>query len=220
MTAGRALLALAVVLAAPPALAKPNKPAAGFEPALPAAPAPSRSDGGIFDPDGGYAPLVGGSRAARVGDPLTILLLEATTATKSIDGSTGRNGGASLTPPTAGLLGFLNPDALKASSQSSFKGQGDASQTSRLTGAVAVTIAEVRPNGTAVVRGEKRMLFSQGREWIQFAGIVRLSDIDADNRIASTRVADAHIEYTGKGALQRSSRPGWLSRLFGAISPF
>jgi hypothetical protein len=50
------------------------------------------------------------------------------------------------------------------------------------TGTIAVTLAEVRPNGTAVVRGEKRMLLSQGQEWIQFSGIVRLADIDQDNK--------------------------------------
>jgi flagellar L-ring protein precursor FlgH len=64
------------------------------------------------------------------------------------------------------------------------------------------------------------MLLSQGREWIQFSGIVRLIDIDLDNRIASTRVADVHLEYSGKGALQRASRQGWLGQFFNMISPF
>ena len=83
-----------------------------------------------------------------------------------------------------------------------------------------MTIAEVRANGTALLRGEKRLLLSQGQEWIQFAGIVRLADIDADNRIASSRVADARIEYAGDGAVSRASRQGWLSKFFSAISPF
>ena len=81
----------------------------------------------------------------------------------------------------------------------------------RCPATLSVTIAEVRANGTALVRGEKRMMLSQGHEWIQFSGIVRLADIDQNNRIASTRVADARIEYAGKGALQRASRQGWLS---------
>ena len=83
-----------------------------------------------------------------------------------------------------------------------------------------MTIAEVRANGTALLRGEKRMLLSQGHEWVQFTGIARLADIDADNRIVSTRVADARLEYSGNGAVQRAGREGWLSRFFNMISPF
>ncbi|MCZ8326079.1 MAG: flagellar basal body L-ring protein FlgH [Sphingomonadaceae bacterium] len=212
--------ALCALAFASPALAKP-KPAPGFEAALPAPPpAAKAADGAIFNVSSGYAALTQGHRARAVGDPVTILLVESTTTAKSAGSKTQRGGGASITPPTAGPLSFLNPDALKASSQSSFKGDGTASQTSTLSGELAVTIAEVRPNGTALVRGEKRMLLSQGHEWIQFSGIVRLADLDAESRIVSSRVADARIEYAGNGAIQRASREGWLSKFFNFISPF
>jgi flagellar L-ring protein precursor FlgH len=209
----------ATALAASPALAR-KKPQPGFEPTLPApAPAPHRADGAIFNAAYGYAPLYSGTRAHAVGDTVTILLVESTTAAKTVGSKSSKSGGISLTPPKAGLLS-LNPDALKASNDSSFNGQGNASQTSSLSGALSVTIAEVRPNGTALVRGEKRMLVSQGDEWIQISGIIRLADIDQDNTITSARVADAHIEYSGKGALQRASKQGWLGRFFNMISPF
>ena len=212
-----ALIALAI---ATPSLAKPAPPA-GFEPALPAAQVAVRiADGSIFNAAAGYAPLTDGLRARVVGDPLTIMLVESTTTTKSAGSKTQRSGSFGITPPTTGPLSFLNPNALKAGGQSSFNGQGNAAQTSSLDGEVTVTIAEVRPNGTALVRGEKRLLLSQGQEWIQFAGIVRLADIDGDNRIASSRVADARIEYAGNGAVQRASREGWLSKFFNMISPF
>ena len=42
---------------------------------------------------------------------------------------------------------------------------------------------------------------SQGEEWVQVSGIIRLADIDQDNRISSIRVADARISYSGKGAV-------------------
>ena len=198
------------------------KPRPGFEPTLPAPPppAPRVADGSIFNVSTGYAPLHEGHRARAVGDPVTILLVETTTTSKSAGSKTQRGGGASITPPTAGPLSFLNPDALKASSQSSFNGQGNATQTSTLAGELSVTIAEVRPNGTALLRGEKRLLLSQGQEWIQFAGIVRLTDIDVDNRVASSRVADARIEYAGNGSIARAGREGWLSKFFNIISPF
>jgi flagellar L-ring protein precursor FlgH len=215
-----ALTALAVVATASPALAR-KRPKPGFEATLPqAAPLPPPpANGSIFNASAGYAPLHFGLRARAVGDPLTILLLESTTAAKTVGSASQKSGGISLTPPMAGPFS-LNPDALKASNDSTFKGQGNASQTSSLASTLSVTIAEVRPNGTALVRGEKRMLLSQGDEWIQFSGIVRLVDIDLDNRIPSSKVADARIEYSGKGALQRASRQGWLGRFFNMISPF
>ena len=208
----------AAALSALPAAAKP-KPSPGFEATLPiAAPVQPAGDGSIFNV-ATYAPLHMGLRASRVGDPVTILLVESTTASKTVASKSNKSGGASITPPAAGPLS-VNPDALKASSNSTFNGQGNAAQTSSLASTLSVTIAEVRPNGTALVRGEKRMLLSQGDEWIQFSGIVRLIDIDLENRIPSSRVADARIEYSGKGALQRASKQGWLGQFFNMISPF
>ena len=63
-------------------------------------------------------------------------------------------------------------------------------------------------------------MLSQGEEWVQFSGIVRLSDIDEDNRIVSSRVADARVVYSGDGSIQKASREGWLLRFFNAITPF
>jgi flagellar L-ring protein precursor FlgH len=213
-----AAIALAVAY---PALAHARvKPSDGFAPAMPQA-APARpADGSIFNASNGYAALVEGRRAHAVGDPLTIVLVESLTTSKSAAGKKQKNGSFSFTPPSAGPLSFINPNALNPSGSASFNGQGNASQTSTLGGQVSVTIAEVRPNGTALVKGEKRLLLSQGQEWVQFSGIVRLGDIDADNSIVSTRVADARIEYAGNGTITSASREGWLGRFFNAINPF
>ncbi|MCA0891213.1 MAG: flagellar basal body L-ring protein FlgH [Pseudomonadota bacterium] len=192
----------------------------GFAAALPPAPqaAPARhQDGAIYQASHGYAPLYYGNRAARVGDIVTIVLVERTQTSKSTSGSTKRDGDIGLSLPQ--FIGIDDAD-LNASGGSSFKGSGDASQASSIRADLTVTIAEVRPNGTALVRGEKVMQLSQGEEWVQLSGIIRLSDIDQDNRIPSIRVADARISYSGAGSVQRASREGWLSRFFGAISPF
>ncbi len=217
---GVGVIAMVTFAIVSPALAK-SKPPAGFEASLPATPPPPRvADGSIFNAGAGYAALHEGMRARVVGDPLTITLIETTTTSKSAGSKTQRAGSGGITPPSGWPFGFLNPESLKASSQSSFKGDGNATQSNSFVGELSVTIAEVRANGTALVRGEKRMLLSQGQEWIQFAGIVRLADIDPDNRILSSRVADARIEYAGNGAIQRASREGWLSKFFNMISPF
>jgi flagellar L-ring protein precursor FlgH len=181
---------------------------------------PAASAGAIFQAGSGYAGLVTGNRARALGDMVTIILTEATATTKSTQGRTSREGSFGITPPASGPLDFLNPNALKAAAEGSFTGAGNAAQQSRLNGAVAVTIAAIYPNGTAEVVGEKQMTFSQGDEWVQFAGRIRLVDIDSDNRLASSQVANARMIYSGKGAVQQASRPGWLSRFFNQISPF
>ncbi|KUR72731.1 flagellar biosynthesis protein FlgH [Novosphingobium fuchskuhlense] len=213
-------IVLAATLPASEVHGRPARPAEGFAPVLPQAPAQRPADGAIFNVAAGYTGLAEGRRAHAVGDPLTIILTEQLNASKSAAGKTQKTGAFNVVPPTAGPLSFLDPNALKASGGSSFNGQGNASQTSTLGGEVSVTIAEVRPNGTALVVGEKRLLLSQGQEWVQLSGIVRLGDIDADNRVRSTQVADARVTYTGNGAVGRASREGWLSKFFGAISPF
>ena len=195
---------------------------AGFAAALPPGPppaytAPSNTDGAIYSASQGYAPLYIGNRASQVGDLVTIVLVERTVTSKATSSKTSRDGSAGLTLPD--FVGIDQGD-LTASAGAQFNGQGNASQTSTLRGDLTVTIADVRPNGTAFVRGEKVMQLSQGEEWVQVSGIIRLADIDQDNRISSIRVADARISYSGKGAVQQSSRPGWLSRFFNVVSPF
>jgi len=208
---------------APPPPGAPMVAASQSDPLQVAAPQPlaqTASAGAIFQVGSGYSGLVTGTRARSLGDMVTIILTENTITTKSTAGQTNRSGSFGLTPPTSGPLDFLNPDALKAAAEGTFSGGGNAAQQSRLNGAVAVTIAAIYPNGTAEVVGEKQMMFSQGDEWVQFAGRIRLIDIDSDNRLASSQVANARIIYSGKGAVQQASRPGWLSRFFNAISPF
>ncbi|WP_305095438.1 flagellar basal body L-ring protein FlgH [Croceibacterium aestuarii] len=199
----------------------PERPA-GFTAALPPPPlarTPDAPDGAIYHASTGYAPLYYGQRASQVGDLVTVILVERTQTSKSASANNQRDGGISLAPPSAGPFSF-DPGVLNSSGSSSFKGKGDAAQTSTLRGDLTVTIAEVRPNGTALVRGEKVMQLSQGEEWIQLSGIIRLADIDQDNRIASPRIADARITYAGKGSVQRASREGWLSRFFNIVTPF
>jgi flagellar L-ring protein FlgH len=178
------------------------------------------SNGAIFQTSSGYAPLTSGARASMVGDVLTIALVERTAATKSTSQTTDRGGSIGLTPPTTGLLSLFNPSDIGASGTNAFKGTGQTAQSNALSGEISVAIAAVYPNGTMLVRGQKRVTLNRGDEFIQVSGIVREADISNDNRVASTRIADARISYTGKGEMARASRRGWLQRFFSKVSPF
>jgi flagellar L-ring protein FlgH len=191
---------------------------AAFAPTLPIVQsAPPPADGAIYH-DSSAMELFGDSRAHRVGDVLTITLNEATQASKKATTTTAKKDNVSVDAPT--LYGKVRPAILgngalaSLGSKNSFSGSGDSSQSNTLQGQITVTIAQRLANGNLVIRGEKWLTINQGRELIRIAGIVRPQDISADNTIPSTRVADARITYTGKGALADANKQGWLARFF------
>jgi len=184
-------------------------------------PVAAPANGSIFQAQDGYAALYEGTRARRVGDPLTIVLVERTAASKSASSGLDSGGGFGLTPPSTGpLSSLLKPTDIGTSGSRNFKGAGSADQANSLSGEVTVTVAQVLSNGTMLVQGQKRVTLNRGDEFVSIKGLVRTVDIDANNRIPSTRVADAQISYTGKGDVARASRQGWLSRFFSVVSPF
>ena len=195
-----------------------KRPVEDFAATLPVEVHPVTTPGAIFA--AGYSPLTSGARASQVGDLLTVILVERTQATKSNSAKTDRAGGIGLTPPTSGPLSFFSPSDVKFSGDQSFTGKGAAEQSNALNGELSVTVVAVRPNGTMLVRGEKLLTLNRGDETVQLTGIVRAADISPDNRVVSTRIADARIAYTGKGEIARASRQGWMQRFFSMVSPF
>ena len=191
-----------------------------YAPTYSAGPMAPVANGAIFQAANGYSALTNGARAAMVGDIVTISLVERTQAAKSNSATTDRKGEISLTPPTTGPVSLFNPTDVGASGGSTFGGKGAAAQSNQLSGEISVTIARIYPNGTMLVRGEKMLTLNRGDENIAITGIIRAADIGPDNRVASTRVADARIIYSGKGEIARGSRQGWLNRFFSILSPF
>ena len=156
---------------------------------------------------------------ARVqGDLLTVLLIEKTQAQKKASTSTSKTSSVGIENPTiAGLplsdkgvaIGNFSLEGTRG-----FDGQGDTSQSNQLSGSITVTVVERLPNGNLVVSGEKNLDLNQGSERVRLSGIVRPVDIRPDNSITSDRIADARIQYVGRGALADANAQGWLSRFF------
>lgn len=195
---------------------------AATSPGLPLTPA--QNQGAIFQRASAQS-LFEDYKARRVGDVLTVLLSEQTNARKSANASTSRDASVRLLDPliagrpvTHNGVPILNTDV---SGEQSFEGQGDAAQSNLLEGSIAVTVADVLPNGNLIVQGEKWIRINHGEEFIRLRGVVRPVDISADNTVLSTQVADAELGYGGTGAVARSSAPGWLSRFFASpLWPF
>jgi len=197
-----------------------HQPQQVFTAAPPPPPPPPVANGAIFQPAAGYAPLTSGQRAAQVGDVITIVLTERTQGTSTSTSATNHNGSIGLTPPTTGPLSLFSATDAAMGGNSTFAGQGQTGQSNSLVGEISVVVSEVLPNGNMRVRGEKLLHINRGNETIRISGIVRPVDIGSDNRVASTRVADAQIDYVGRGEISRASRQGWLQRFFSILSPF
>ncbi len=157
-------------------------------------------------------------RARRVGDVLSVILLEQTKANKTASTATKKAAGVKMKAPT--ILGHRithnGKDLLSAEidGKVDFAGQGDSAQSNSLNGQITVTVAKILPNGNLEVRGEKLLYLNQGSEVVRIRGIVRPSDIRADNTIYSNQIANAEITYKGKGIVADSNEAGWLTRFF------
>ena len=176
------------------------------------------SQGSLFPATGGlstgYRPLFEDRRARTVGDTLTVLLNEKTAANKKSSASASKEGtlGSKVTAGTkVPLFDKMAGLALAATSANSFAGKGDSSATNDFSGTITVTVVEVYANGNLLVAGEKRLAVSDEEEIIRFAGVVNPTDLNA-NSVSSTLVADARIEYRGRGAADDAQSPGILTR--------
>jgi flagellar L-ring protein precursor FlgH len=181
-------------------------------------------------------PLFEDRRARNVGDVLTINIVESTSASKNVSSSAARSSSASVTAATptifgytpspsklgvAGILGGANFDTgVTASGDQSFEGKGDTSQKNALLGMLTVTVIEVLPNGNLLVSGEKQMGINTGTEYVRFSGVVNPSTISSANIVTSTQVADARIEFKGRGEMDSAQAMGWMTRFFLSVLPF
>ena len=189
----------------------------------PASPPPVvTTDGAIYANGFGSGLLFEDRRARRVGDTLTIAIVENTNASKKSATNTGRasNNNFGVTG-LQGLPGksFLG-STLGATSDFSFDGKGESSNNNAFTGTITVTVTEVLPNGNMLVSGEKQVGINQGSEYIRLSGIVNPVNLSASNTVSSTQVADARIEYRGSGAVAENQQTGWLTRFFLNVLPF
>lgn len=159
-------------------------------------------------------------KARRVGDILTVLLVEETSGENSSDNNINQSTEMNVATPTFG--GSSRPNMnVSLGSENAFNGQSGSSQRNRLNGSIAVTVHEVLPNGNLVVQGEKRIRINQGDEYIRLRGVVRTRDIDPFNMLYSTQVADARITYAGRGTNSHTTTPGWAAKiLFSPLWPF
>lgn len=177
---------------------------------------------------GEYSGLVGGRRASRVGDTLTVVFDEVTKASqdggKRASKKTVNNFNAGLSyftrqiPQTAPGTSTDYDLGADTRSDMTFSGNGGSSASNQFKGTITATVIEVLPNGNLRVAGEKRIAIGTEEEVIRIGGVVSPHNVTR-NTVLSSRLADARIEYRGSGAVDLVKQPGWLTRILLRASP-
>ena len=173
--------------------------------------------------------LVADFRASRVGDLVMIRVDESPEAKG--DAQTQLDRESSLTmgaPKVLGIAAALqrsNPSVdmsefLNVLSKSSFDGKGETSRGSRVEASMAARVKKGLPNGDLFVEGTKVLMVNDEELHIYVSGVVRPEDIAQDNSVSSSVIADAQIEFVGRGVLTDNQHQGWLTRFLTAINPF
>ena len=150
-------------------------------------------------------------RAMRVDDILTIIIVESAKAgsESKTNTSTGSEVGFS-----ARSLALIPAQEFGAGNSAKYDGRGATSRSGSLSATVTARVTEVLESGNLVIEGSKTVEINQEKEIIKISGIVRPQDIQKNNIVYSTSIADAQIMYSGNGTVNSASKPGVFSRFF------
>jgi len=153
-----------------------------------------------------FRPLTADSKAFRVGDIVTIQVVENASATANADTDLKRSNSAGAElhlrrpTPVAGA---------NATASGQFDGGGQTARAGQLLAQLSVTVRDVLPNGDLLIAGEQLLVINEEQQRINVEGRVRPLDITDQNVVASSRVADARITYVGEGDVAQRQKPAW-----------
>jgi flagellar L-ring protein precursor FlgH len=147
-----------------------------------------------------------------VGDSITVLIYESTTASASANADTSKE-----TAVAVGVVDTTAPENRSLGIESTFNGGGDLSRSGNLLARITATIIEITDNGELVVSGEQYIELNEDKQTITLSGRLRKEDIGPNNTVISTRLSDAKIKYMAEGALADRQKPGWITRFFNWI---
>ncbi len=192
----------------------------------------ARTAGSLWAGETSRSSLFTDTRARGVGDIVTVRVSENSKGTKSATTDTSRKSStaAGITdffgaPLDFGLdklygnRGGFSP-TVAADSSISFKGDGNTSRSSLLEADITARVIELLPNGNLAIEGRREIVVNNEEQIMVLSGVIRPEDISSSNTVLSTYIADARIEYTGKGILADKQSPGWFIRILDKVWPF
>jgi flagellar L-ring protein precursor FlgH len=155
-----------------------------------------------------FRALTSDHRAHRVGDALTVLVVENASASASADTSTEKRGSAGLSLSTT-----RRDEAAAATATEDFSGGGRIQRSGRLLAQLTVSVRGIAPNGDLLVGGAQVIEVNEEKQNIVLEGRVRPVDVSEANTVLSSRIAEARITYVGDGLLGEKQKPGLISRV-------
>ncbi len=172
------------------------------------------------------------AKARFVGDVITVVVSEtaessqsATTNTQkttSLDLQTGRLLGL---PSNLGIANFLGSNNgfspnIDAQTSRSNNGQGTTTRNGTLTATISCIVTDVLPNGNMHIEGKRVVTVNAEDQIMILKGIVRPVDVNFDNTVNSSQVANAEITLVGRGVVADEQRVGWATRILSWVWPF
>ena len=158
--------------------------------------------------------LFSDQKATRIGDAVTILVIEASSATNDSRKSTSRESNLSLASGAKNNSTELLDVSASLGTGNTFKGEGSAQTQGSVRAKISARVDSLFSNGDLWISGSRTISINGEDQLIRISGIVRPSDIQADNSVYSYNISDANIIFQGKGMVNDTQEPGWLTRFF------
>jgi flagellar L-ring protein precursor FlgH len=158
--------------------------------------------------------LFSDQKASRIGDAVTILIMENASGSNDASTNTSRESALSLT--AAGKAGKTTLPDVSASigTGNSFKGEGATTAKGNVRAKISAHVDSINRNGNLFVSGSRTITVNGEEQLIEVVGVIRQSDIQADNTVYSYNISDARIVYRGNGIVSDKQESGWITRLF------
>ncbi|RJQ58977.1 MAG: flagellar basal body L-ring protein FlgH [Stygiobacter sp.] len=158
--------------------------------------------------------LFSDNKAAMPGDAVTIVVLESTQASNNSETSSGRSSDIGFSASGAvGATKLPNADA-SLGTKNDFTGSGSTQTTGSIRTKISAVVDSVLANGNMMIRGSKKITINGEEQVVLIKGVIRQSDINADNSVYSHNISEAEISFEGSGLIDSAQKPGWLTKLF------
>lgn len=167
----------------------------------------------LWSDNASSASMFADRRAKAVGDTITVIIEEETTAVNKAGTNTSKKTDVNV----GGGAGPIYKAVVPASAgySDSYNSAGSTTRSNSLSAKVTVQVTEVQPNGNLVVSGTQSVKVNGENQKITILGTLRPDDISADNTVLSTALSNAEIKVDGKGSIGSKQKPGIINRLFG-----
>ncbi len=158
--------------------------------------------------------LFADQKANQIGDGVTILVVESSSASNDSRTATSRASDLSLASAAKNGSTTLLDVGATIGTGNSFKGEGATETKGSVRAKISARVDSIYVNGNLWISGSRTITINGEEQIIRISGIVRPSDIQSDNSIYSFNISDAVILFQGKGLTADNQEPGWLTKFF------